>query len=131
MDVLKINFHLHDLVIAMFQGGEAEEKQLEAAEQEHRRIYTNLFDDVMSGRIDAFSIYTRGDSQNGNRQIYHRSPKQAGYMQISYIWYRNGEMIPTMDEQVNTAADMICKAAPDNVTITTFKNRKEKQNGLQ
>ena len=122
MEEIKVNCNLHNLVIAMFRGGEEEERQLEEAEAKHNRIYTDLFQKVMSGELDAFSIFTRGDEYNGNRQIYHRSPKKPGYMQISYIWYHNGALHPTMDEQVKTAAEMISKAAPDEVTITTFRN---------
>lgn len=121
---IKVNFNLHDLAIAALRGRDEEEKAYEAASLEHDYIYTSLFKDVMEKKIDAFHLFTRGDRVNGSEQIYHRSTKKDGYMQISYIWWKDGELLPVMDAQVKTATEMIRESSPDNVTIITFNNKR-------
>ena len=121
---IKVKFNLHDLAIAALRGGDEEEKAYDTASLEHDYIYASLFMDVMERRIDAFHLFTRGDRVNGSEQIYHRSTKKDGYMQISYIWWKDGELLPVMDSQVSTAAEMIRESSPDNVTIETFTNKR-------
>ena len=117
----KLNLNLHDLVIEMFHGGEKEAEDLEKAEKEQEAIYSRLFTDIMSGRVNAAYTFTSGDETNGRQQIFHKSVKRDGCLQVSYIWYRNGEMIPVMDSQVKTAAELIRESNLDNVIIYAYK----------
>lgn len=124
MDLVKrieVNFNLHDLAIAAFRGGDLEEDASQAAEEKHAEIFRKLYDDLIANRIDCFRIFTNGNRINGNERIFHRSPKQAGYIQVSFIWWRNGEMLPTMDEQAGNF-DKMLSSCPDNVTVEVFRN---------
>ena len=117
MEAIKVNVNIHDLVIKMFQSADFECPEYDEARQKLEEVYTELYQKLMTGSIDCFWMFTDGDESNGQQRIYTRSIKQPGCVQISYIWYRDGEIIPTMDEQAWTAEEMIRKSSPDNVKI--------------
>ena len=117
MEAIKVNVNIHDLAVKMFQSPDFECPEYDEAQQKLEEVYTMLYQKLMTGSIDCFWMFTDGDEDNGRQRIYARSIKQPGCIQISYIWYRDGEIIPTMDEQAGTAKEMIRKSSPDNVTI--------------
>jgi len=65
-------------------------------------IMTRLFRDTQEGIIKGFYLVS-----NDQFKAYHRSPKKAGFIQFSVGFYRDGELIPTYDVQMQTAKDMI------------------------
>ena len=122
---IKVEFNLHDLAIQSFldDSGKAE-REYDHARKRCEGIYRKLFYEVMSGELDGFYIRNKVNSGNERVTIYHRSTKEAGKMQVSFFWIRNGEELPTYDLQIG--ADDINKlfreAAPDFVTIETIDN---------
>ena len=65
-------------------------------------IIKRLFNDTLTGTIKGF--YLVSDS---TFKAYHRSTKEAGKIQLSSGFYRDGELIPCSDAQLATAADLI------------------------
>ena len=112
---MRVDFNLSKLATAAFFSREGE-AEYDKAREAFDNIYTGLFNDLMSGNINAFSMFTRGDEVNGNQRIFTRSTKQPGYIQVSYMWYKDGEILPVMDSQVNTVSKML-EHAPDRVEI--------------
>jgi len=108
----------------MFHGGDAEQDIYNKACEEHDKLYTDLFDKVIAGKLDGFTV-----NQGDRFQIYHLSTKQAETMQVSYFWNRNGEAIPIMDIQIKAGdyKKLLREAAPDNVTIYTISNQSTAQ----
>lgn len=101
----------------MLQSPDFECSEYDEAQRKLEQIYGTLYGDLASGVIDCFWMFTSGDEQNGQQRIYSRSIREPGSVQISYIWYRDGEAIPTMHELARNAKEMIQKSSPDNVTI--------------
>lgn len=65
-------------------------------------IITRLFNDTLTGKIKGF--YWISDKYF---KAYHRSPKQAGFIQLSVGFYRDGELYPTYDLQFKTAKEAL------------------------
>lgn len=65
-------------------------------------IITRLFNDTQNGIIKGFFLVS-----DKTFKAYHKSPKEAGKIQLSSGFYRNGELIPCSDAQLETAADLI------------------------
>lgn len=65
-------------------------------------IITRLFNDTQNGIIKGFYLVS-----DKTFKAYHKSPKEAGKIQLSSGFYRNGELIPCSDAQLETAADLI------------------------
>lgn len=65
-------------------------------------IITELFNRTASGIIKGFYLV---DSETF--KAYHRSTKEAGKIQLSSGYYKNGKLYPTSDAQFTTAADAI------------------------
>lgn len=65
-------------------------------------IITELFNRTQSGTIKGFYLVS-----DKNFKAYHRSPKNPGKIQLSVGFYRDGELIPTYDVQMETAKDAI------------------------
>ncbi len=118
LKTIKVWFHLHDLAVQMLHSPEFNCPEYDRAMEEHEAIYADFFRQLMEKEIDCFSLFTSGDRVNGNEVIYHRSTKKPG-VQASYIWWHNGELIPSMDEQYSSPKEM---SKPDNVVITVYKN---------
>lgn len=65
-------------------------------------IIKELFSRTQVGAIKGF--YLVSDTEF---KAYHRSPKNPGMIQLSVGFYRDGELIPTYDVQMQTATDAI------------------------
>ncbi len=115
---IEVVFNLHELVLAMFRGGDAEQAAYDEASAKHDKIYIDLFEKVINGQLDGFTV-----DQGDRFQIYHLSTKQPETMQVSYFWIKDGEPIPTMDIQIHAGdyKKLLREAAPDNVTIYTVE----------
>ena len=74
-------------------------------EEDSRRndlIISRLFKDTAAGRIKGFYLVSDQDFK-----AYHRSTKEAGKIQLSSGFYRDGELVPCYDVQLESAADLI------------------------
>ncbi len=65
-------------------------------------IIANLFNRTMAGAIKGFYLHSESVFH-----AYTRSTKEAGRIQYSYGFYRDGELIPCGDVQMETAKDLI------------------------
>lgn len=52
------------------------------------------------------------------RYALHKSPKQNGYLQLSVMEIRDGNMIPTSDRQYNKMSDFLCDFLPDGLEVS-------------
>ena len=122
--MMEINYNLSALAVAMLRGGDAEQAAYDEASARHDKIYTELFDKVINGQLDGFTV-----DQGDRFQIYHLSTKAPKTMQVSYFWIKDGEPIPTMDIQIKSGdyKKLLREAAPDNVTIYTISNQNATQ----
>lgn len=77
-------------------------KTYERNSRKNDAIMSELFNRTKSGMIKGF--YLISDTE---LKAYHRSTKEAGKIQLSSGFYRNGELIPCYDSQLETATDMI------------------------
>lgn len=116
--MMEINYNLSALAVAMLRGGDAEQAAYDEASAKHDKIYIDLFNQVITGKLDGFTVV-----QGDRFQIYHLSTKAPKTMQVSYFWIKDGEPIPTMDIQIKSGdyKKLLREAAPDNVTIYTVE----------
>lgn len=70
-------------------------------------IISRLFNDTKAGIIKGFYLVSDEDFK-----AYHRSTKEAGKIQLSSGFYRDGELIPCYDVQMATADDLIKEGYP-------------------
>lgn len=93
--------NLHDATLRMFHAKGFDYPKLDKDSRRNDLIMERLFDDTMSGKIKGFYLV-----DNEHFKAYHRSTKEAGKIQYSYGFYRNGELIPCGDCQFTTFKDM-------------------------
>lgn len=116
---ITINKAQKEMRIQAFRSGDFTEVDRldDAAEQ----VWSGLFSDIMNGKnsilyYDGQSV-TRPGYRSFMRYALHRSTKNAGFLQLSVMQYRNGEMIPTSDRQYNNVSDFL-RDTPNNATVT-------------
>ena len=73
-------------------------------------IMGELFRRTQAGQIKGFFLLSDTDFK-----AYHRSPKKAGFIQLSSGFYKNGELIPCYDVQMQTVEDMEREGYPSGV----------------
>jgi hypothetical protein len=92
--------NLEAVTIKAFQTGNFDKADKESTRND--LIITRLFNDTLSGKIKGFYLIDKT-----HFKAYHRSPKKSGYIQLSVGFYKNGELYPTYDIQLETASDCI------------------------
>lgn len=102
--------NLHDATLKMFHAKGFHYPKLDRDDHRNDLIMERLFNDTMSGKIKGF--YYVDDTAF---KAYHRSTKEAGKIQYSYGFYRNGELIPCGDCQFSTFKDMSREGFPSGV----------------
>lgn len=96
-------------------GDEKLEAELERQENDFSSVWTHIYDVIASGN----SSIAYWDEKPINRPRFHsfmryalhRSPKKVGFLQLSVMEIRNGEIIPTGDSQHDSAEDFISRRA--------------------
>ena len=73
----------------------------ERIDRRNSRIMSELFHRTQTGQIKGFFLVSATDFK-----VYHRSPKKAGFIQLSSGYFSNGELIPCYDRQFETAEEM-------------------------
>ena len=96
-------------------GDEKLEAELDQQESAVKSVWADIYDAVASGGSsiaywDVFHI-TRPAYDSFMRYALHRSPKKDGFLQVSVMEIRNGEIIPTSDSQHGSAEDFISRRA--------------------
>lgn len=109
----------HDMRIKAIKSGDFTEVDRldDAAEQ----VWSGLFSDIMTGKrsilyYDGQEV-SRPEYRSFMRYALHRSTKKDGFLQLSVMQYRNGEMIPTSDRQYNSVKDFLLDV-PTSATVT-------------
>lgn len=76
-------------------------------------IITELFNRTQNGLIKGFYLVS-----DTSFKAYHRSPKEAGKIQLSSGFYKDGQLYPCYDCQFLTAAEAIREGIePGNYAI--------------
>lgn len=87
------------------------------------KVWSGLFNDILTGKSNILyydgQTVTRPGYNSFMRYALHRSTKKAGFLQLSVMEYRNGEMIPTSDRQYNSVSEFIYDT-PTNATVTVL-----------
>ena len=94
--------NLHDATKRMFNAKGFNYPKLDRDSDRNDAIITRLFNDTMTGIIKGFYLIDETDFR-----AYHRSPKRDVYIQLSYGFYRNGDLIPCGDVQLESARDLL------------------------
>lgn len=96
-------------------GDEKLEQELEQQESAVKMVWSNIYNTIASGksRIAYWddSAVDRGDYRSFMRYALHCSTKKDGFLQLSVMEIRNGEIIPTSDSQHDSADDFISRRA--------------------
>ena len=85
-------------------------KSAERIDKRNQSIMYELFHRTQAGQIKGFYLLSDTDFK-----AYHRSPKQAGYIQLSSGFYKNGELYPCYDCQFKTAEEMEKEGYPSGI----------------
>lgn len=75
---------------------------VEAIEEHNKNILATLYNKLLTGEIKTFYQRTKH-----NLIIAHKSTRPGVIIQISHLWIRNGELIPSMHTNINCFADLI------------------------
>lgn len=93
---------IKNLEIASFRCFNGSFKQFEKYNDRNEIQLKKLFNDTKAGAIKGFYLVS-----NKEFKAYHRSPKEPGKIQLSVGFYKNGELIPTYDVQMETFDDLV------------------------
>lgn len=94
-------FKIKNLEIASYRCFNGSTKQFDKYDAHNTAIMKKLFDDTKSGAIKGFYLVS-----DKHLKAYHRSPKEAGKIQLSVGFYKDGDLIPTYDVQMETFNDL-------------------------
>lgn len=90
----------HNASIKFFRTGNS--VSTEKIINRNEAIIKELFNRTQAGTIKGFYL-----ASDKSFKAYHRSPKNPGMIQLSVGFYRNGELIPEYDIQMQTATEAI------------------------
>lgn len=96
-----MTFRIKDLEIASYRCFNGSTKQFDKYEARNNAMIKKLFQDTQNGTIKGF--YLVSDTQF---RAYHRSTKEAGKIQLSAGYYKDGELFPTYDVQMTSFQDL-------------------------
>lgn len=85
----------------------------EKAAVKNDKIMKQLFEDLKVGKINAF--YLKSEK---TFQCWHRSTKESGKIQVSEGFYKNNELIPCCDVQLETFRDFLTEGYPPGIYET-------------
>jgi hypothetical protein len=84
-------------------------------------VYNDLYERLISGKIDGFYYDTTPGHKGYNRYVYTRSAKSDG-VQRSCIWMVDGDSIALSDSQYQSWEDLEYDGCQDGVTMICFKS---------
>ena len=93
--------NLHDAARRMLKSKNYNYPDYERDDARNDSKMKRLFSDTLTGKIKGFYLVS-----DETFKAYHKSPKKAGFIQLSYGFYRNGELIPCGDIQIETFKDL-------------------------
>lgn len=110
----------HDLRIAAFKNWDLLD-QVEALDAIADDAWSEIYSDIEGGssRIAYWdgAAVERPGYKSFMRYALHRSTKRDGYLQLSVMEIRNGEIMPTSDTQHNTLKSFL-EEVPRDVIVT-------------
>lgn len=96
-------------------GDEKLEEELDRQENTVKAVWSGIYNAIANGKAKIAywddNAVDHGDYHSFMRYALHRSPKQDGFLQLSVMEIRNGEIIPTSDSQHDNADDFIRRRA--------------------
>lgn len=112
----------HDLRIAAFKNWDLQD-EVDALDAIADDAWSEIYSDIACGssRIAYWDGATveRPGYKSFMRYALHRSTKRDGYLQVSVMEIRNGEIIPTSDTQHDTAKSFL-REVPRDATVTVL-----------
>lgn len=111
----------HEMRIQAFRSMDFSE--VECLDDAAEKIWSGLFYDIMNRKhsilyYDGHEVI-KPEYHSFMRYALHRSTKKDGFLQMSVMEYRNGEMIPTSDRQYSSVSDFL-RDVPNNVNVTVM-----------
>lgn len=94
-------FHIRNLEIPAYRTFNGSDKQFEKYNSRNDIIMKKLFQDTKNGIIKGF--YLISDKE---LKAYHKSTKEPGKIQLSVGFYKDGELYPTYDVQMESFEDL-------------------------
>lgn len=108
----------HDLRIAAFKNHDLHHK-VKVLDTVADAAWGEIYEGIRSGsyRIAYWDGYTveRPGYHSFMRYALHRSTKRDGFLQLSVMEIRNGEIIPTSDTQHNTIKSLLAEVPNDSI----------------
>lgn len=110
----------HDLRIAAFKNWELL-SEVDALDAVADAAWGEIYSDIKDGKSriaywDGHAV-ERSGYKSFMRYALHRSTKRDGFLQLSVMEIRNGEIIPTSDTQHDTAKSFL-RETPRDATVT-------------
>ena len=93
---------IKNLELASYRCFNGSFKQFEKYNDRNEIQLKKLFNDTKAGAIKGFYLVSYKELK-----AYHRSPKEPGKIQLSVGFYKNGELFPTYDVQMETFDDLV------------------------
>jgi len=108
-----MKYRIKDLTIHSYRCFEGSWTRYEKLEAHNESIMKSLFKDLQAGKIGGFYLVSDKEFK-----LYHRSTKEAGAVQLSYGFYKDGELIPCGDCQLYDFSDFTREGYPSGTYQT-------------
>lgn len=108
-----MEFRIKDLTIQSYRSFEGSWTQFEKQDAQNNAKIKRLFQDLQNGKNNGFYLVSDREFK-----LYHKSTKEAGAIQYSYGFYKNGELIPCGDIQMHDFSDLLREGYPAGVYRT-------------
>lgn len=105
-----MQFKIKDLCLASRRAFSGNYKQLDKYTMHNDSIMKKLFNDTLSGQIKGFYLVS-----DTNFKAYHKSTKKPGNIQLSSGYYKDGELIPCYDVQLDSFAALNNEGYPAGI----------------
>lgn len=102
-----MKFRIKDLTIHSYRCFGGNWTRYEKLEAHNEAIMKTLFKGLQAGSINGFHLVS-----NKEFKLYHRSTKNPGAIQLSYGFYKDGELIPCGDCQLYDYSDFSREGYP-------------------
>lgn len=98
---------IKDLTVHSYRCFDGNWTKYEKLEAHNEAIMKTLFKGLQTGTINGFYLVSDKEFK-----LYHRSTKEAGAIQLSYGFYKDGELIPCGDCQLYDFSDFSREGYP-------------------
>ena len=108
-----MKLRIKDLTVHSYRCFDGNWTKYEKLEAHNEAIMKTLFKGLQTGTINGFYLVSDKEFK-----LYHKSTKEAGAIQYSYGFYKDGELIPCGDIQMHDFSDLLREGYPAGVYRT-------------